>query len=169
MEDDEFSRRRYRNILLWCTFNSISRVLFEKLLVCHMAKKSLSFVNSEVQYRVLKSPPPFPVLNQVNQVQIISFSFSKIHFSIIHSATPRSCEWSRPFRCFYCGFIRTSHCCMPVPFHNYFLYIYIYIYDEEWNSNNLFMHVSPELLLLPLGPNILYRTLFSNPLNPFFA
>jgi hypothetical protein len=42
-------------------------------------------------------PPPVPILRQVNLVHTFSPCFPKIHSNIILS-TPRSFEWSRPFR-----------------------------------------------------------------------
>ena len=48
--------------------------------------------NSEVYYRIRKSPPTVPILNQLNPVH--SLHFLNIHFNIILPSTPGYSQWS---------------------------------------------------------------------------
>jgi hypothetical protein len=69
--------------------------------------------NHKVHCRVRKSPPPVPVINQINL-------FPKIHL-IFLSNSPRFSEWSLPFRLSTRNCVRISHlphaCYMPRPSH----------------------------------------------------
>jgi hypothetical protein len=72
--------------------------LFEKLIVTQLFKKIPAFLwNPKVHCRVHTSPPPDPILSQLNPVRPIDPYLPKVHFNVMLSPTPKSSQWSLPF------------------------------------------------------------------------
>jgi len=66
----------------------------------HSASQELTRIlrNPKVHYDVHKSPPRVTNTSQMNEVQTLPSYFFKIQFNTTHLFTPRSSEWSLPFR-----------------------------------------------------------------------
>jgi hypothetical protein len=79
-------------LIPWC------KKLFEKLIVTQLVKNILlSLWNPKVHHRIHKSPPPEPILSQLNPVRPIDSYLPKVQLNVIFSPTPRSSQWSLAF------------------------------------------------------------------------
>jgi hypothetical protein len=69
------------------------------MVACSATKQSPSVLwNPKVHRRVHNSPPPVPILSQINPIYILLTYFAKINFSIVLPSTTRSSECSLPCR-----------------------------------------------------------------------
>jgi hypothetical protein len=65
--------------------------------------------NLKDYYLVRKGPPSVPILSQMNPIHNPKPCFPKVHFNVILLSTPRSSEFSFPFRLSNQNFARISH------------------------------------------------------------
>jgi hypothetical protein len=76
-----------------------NRVLIPKLIVAHLVKKFPAFYGTHRFLTMLtKSPPLVPNFSKMNPVHSFPHYFPEILSNIIFPSTPRSSEWSLPFK-----------------------------------------------------------------------
>jgi hypothetical protein len=86
-----------------------SRVLLDKPRVRSASPEIPRILrNPKAHHRVNKSSPPAPILSQMNSIHIPKPYFPKMHLNGILSSTPRSFQWSPPFRPPNQNFVCTS-------------------------------------------------------------
>ena len=74
-----------------------SRVFLKKVTAPQQGNKyPVLLWDPKAHYRVQNSPPPIPILSQINPVDALSFYFLKMHFNIIPTSTSTCSKWSLP-------------------------------------------------------------------------
>ena len=122
-------------------------------------------LNPNVHYCIQNSPPPVPILSQINPFHAPLSHFFKIHFNIIFPTMPGSSKWALSLKFPHQNPVCTSplpHLCyMPRPSHLLDLITHI-IFGEYRPLTSLLHSLFHSLVNMPLlGPSTLLSTLLS--------
>jgi hypothetical protein len=97
--------------------------------------------NRKVHYRIHNSPPPFPILSQLDPVHVTPPHFLKIHLNINFPSKPGPSKLSPSLRFLHQNPVYTSptsHTCyLPRPSHLLYLIIRIK-FSEEYRSASIY-------------------------------
>ena len=119
--------------------------------------------NPKVNYRIYKSPPPIPILSQINLIHASPSNFLKIHLILSSHLCLGLTSGLPPPQILYASVLSPTYATCPA--HLMPDLITQIIFGEEYRSLSFsysFLH-SPSTCSL-LGPNILLSTLFWNTL-----
>jgi hypothetical protein len=147
----------------------LSRVFLKKLTGTHVFTKFPAFYGTRKFITSFTTPPPVPIVSQINPVLTLTSQFVKNYFNIFLSSMPRSSKWSLSLKCLHQNPVSTSP--LPVraacPFHLIIVDLFTRItFGEQYISLSYslcsFLHF--RVISFLLGPNI-FITLFSNTLS----
>ena len=142
------------------------RVFLEKLIVPHLVKRLLAFMNTKFHYRVNKNPSRVLCLSQVKPSDYILKDFLKIHFNIILRYKLTCYKWSLSLTSIHQNPVCTSPLSLTFHMPRQFILLDMstwIISGEKCRSlSSLFIIVQYLINSSLIGPNIVLGILFSN-------